>query len=301
MSALIISRGLSDSSLSVQIIDRILTAGRPLPLWAWSLGGEVLGKDELAMRIWQRNSPLMARSALPWMSQQAGLTEWLIATRQVAQVSDSFRLVPPAKWWLAQTAFGDVASPTAVLPRDAEQRAVLTSRMTAAGLPIPPPLQEAVDQYGSFLSGLSRWDPTAPTVMAPPVGIETQLFRPWVRELWEKFRQTQSLLAGDGSALEVQVDGRVVAQLATDAAYPASLRQRATIVWELQHSPNWRREHGYRWTWLQGGPGAQAWVDLEAWCLVFVDGKMLGWRRGRWDLAATLAPGPHRIVIIEAW
>ena len=301
LSALSVAESLSPDT-ATHVIDTLLAAGQPLPAWAWPLAARTLGNDdELAERIWQRRSPAMSHSALGWLAHHANLTAWLISLRQAAEKSPDLRRTPVSRWLVATQAFGDVCQPEIVLPRDGDQRAVLATRMVAAGLKIPPALMTALIEDGPISLLAATWDPGAPVRQDPPDGVSSQLYRPWLRSLWERHQFTQAILndgkANTATGLPYDADGRLIAALANNPSIRPLVRRQATLIRERQQSAQWNQEDGYRWTWIQAQPGVSVLVDLDVWRAIVVDGEFFGWRRGRWDLGLTLAPGPHRIVI----
>jgi hypothetical protein len=54
-----------------------------------------------------------------------------------------------------------------------------------------------------------------------------------------------------------------------------------------------------RWAWWFGDGRGSAVIDAPRWTGLVIDGRWIGWVRGRQDLAPLLGQGLHRVVLLE--
>lgn len=286
------------SQRPAMLVRTLLASDRVWPTTAWNTFARILGDATLADIITKTGPERVRVAALPWLREHADLVTW----RAVRSSVTPRQPLDPIQWRIVNDDH-DVRSFTLTIKPDRDGRREQAERCLRAGLGLPPALDAALAGDGD--SGSIHRRLAQALAGDTPATLRSDLDRllhlSWVRPWWKLLHDQEGIAARQWTALDEQshppllMDGAALAASTGDAAAAARLR---TLL-STYRQPAWTDAGwGVRWCWLlnDGDPPA---IICPGWTGLFVDGRWLGWQRGRLDVSRLAGPGLHRLVLTD--
>lgn len=283
---------------AIALVRTLLGADRVWSPTAWTTFARVIGDSALAEIITHIKPERVRAAALPWLREQADLASWQTVRRSVKLRQP----LDPIQWRIVSDDRDSRAFIVHIRP-DRDGRCEQAERCLRAGLGLPPALDAALADDGD--SGSIHRRLAQALAGDPPSTLRTDLDRllhlPWARPWWKLLHEQKSLADGHWTTLDEQSHPPLLVQgaaLATDHGDTAAVARLRVMLSAYRH-PSWiDAGWGVRWCWLlnDGDPPT---ITCSGWTGVFVDGKWLGWHRGRLDVDRVGGSGLHRVVLAD--
>lgn len=278
---------------------RLLEGAQAQPEWFFTLAAEELGAAAVTTAVLNNHAQALPHSALPWLAIHAERDAWLTVRQRSAGRGT---LTVPVSQWLPAVEIAGAANVRVWVPNEADRRAELAEALDAVGLPLSPTLRDALQADGEpwdLWTGSTALDDAA-VRQRWLTALNSQRWRSWAARRLDLLSAAERAAAGDTSAITSSSDPRLAELAFAAKASSTSDRVRMDLLRVRFRSASWQPLERGRWTWLLVEKATPMPVSISRWSGLVVDGAWRGWCRGRVDVAEGLAPGMHRVALLEA-